>query len=212
MRQYMRSPNQKRYQRGRHSGNNRNNNSGRQYNRNTSFESNGPNVRLRGTAQQLAEKYQQHARDAGANGDYVLRENYLQHAEHYYRIYEPLEAAQNQAAQNAQGADGEPNEMADGDSSQENNDGLYAGQANTTRTRRRRWEMNGDDRGDNRGANRDNNRDTNRDANRDTNRDNRQQRTQNTDSPENDMPASDSDADTDPFNGDKPAFMNLDDK
>src|SRR5919199_1415863 len=58
-----------------------------------SYESNGPDVKIRGTAQHIAEKYSQLARDAQASGDPVAAENYLQHAEHYYRI---IAAAQEQ--------------------------------------------------------------------------------------------------------------------
>jgi hypothetical protein len=51
-----------------------------------SFESNGPEAKVRGTAQQILEKYQALARDAYSAGDRILAEGYLQHAEHYYRI------------------------------------------------------------------------------------------------------------------------------
>ena len=51
-----------------------------------SFESSGPDVKIRGTAQHIAEKYMALARDAIGSGDLVLGENYLQHAEHYNRI------------------------------------------------------------------------------------------------------------------------------
>jgi len=51
-----------------------------------SFESTGPDVKIRGTPAHIAEKYMSLARDAGASGDPVLAENYLQHAEHYNRI------------------------------------------------------------------------------------------------------------------------------
>lgn len=51
-----------------------------------SYESNGPDVKIRGTAQHIAEKYTQLARDAQVAGDPVASENYLQHAEHYFRI------------------------------------------------------------------------------------------------------------------------------
>src|SRR5262245_3948069 len=51
-----------------------------------SFESNGPDVKIRGTPAHIAEKYMSLARDALASGDPVLAENYLQHAEHYNRI------------------------------------------------------------------------------------------------------------------------------
>jgi hypothetical protein len=51
-----------------------------------SFESNGPDVKVRGNAPHIAEKYMQLARDAQSSGDSVMAENYLQHAEHYFRI------------------------------------------------------------------------------------------------------------------------------
>ncbi|WP_377845943.1 DUF4167 domain-containing protein [Bosea sp. UC22_33] len=61
-----------------------------------SYESNGPDVKVRGTAQHVAEKYLQLARDAQSSGDTVAAESYFQFAEHYYRI---LLAAQEQMAQ-----------------------------------------------------------------------------------------------------------------
>ena len=51
-----------------------------------SYDSNGPDVKIRGTASHIAEKYQSLARDALASGDMVMSENYYQHAEHYLRI------------------------------------------------------------------------------------------------------------------------------
>jgi hypothetical protein len=57
------------------------------------FESNGPDVKIRGTASHVAEKYIQLARDAQASGDPVAAENYFQHAEHYFRM---IAAAQEQ--------------------------------------------------------------------------------------------------------------------
>jgi len=50
------------------------------------YESNGPDVKIRGTASHIAEKYMSLARDALASGDMVTAESYLQHAEHYNRI------------------------------------------------------------------------------------------------------------------------------
>jgi Domain of unknown function (DUF4167) len=50
------------------------------------YESNGPDVKIRGTASHIAEKYLQLARDAQSSGDPVSAENYLQHAEHYFRL------------------------------------------------------------------------------------------------------------------------------
>ncbi len=55
-------------------------------NRNQIFDSNGPDVRIRGTAHQVCEKYLALAKDASSVGDVVLAESYLQHAEHYQRI------------------------------------------------------------------------------------------------------------------------------
>jgi hypothetical protein len=50
------------------------------------FDSNGPEVRIRGTAHQICEKYQLLARDAASQSNWVLSQSYLQHAEHYQRI------------------------------------------------------------------------------------------------------------------------------
>ena len=50
------------------------------------YESNGPDVKIRGTASHVADKYVQLARDAQTSGDPVAAENYFQHAEHYYRL------------------------------------------------------------------------------------------------------------------------------
>ena len=60
------------------------------------YESNGPDVKIRGTASHVADKYVQLARDAQASGDPVAAENYFQHAEHYYRL---IAAAQEQFRQ-----------------------------------------------------------------------------------------------------------------
>ena len=65
-------------------------------NRNHVFDSSGPDVRLRGTAQQLFEKYLQLGRDATSGGDRVAAEGYFQHAEHYFRILGAMAAVQNQ--------------------------------------------------------------------------------------------------------------------
>jgi Domain of unknown function (DUF4167) len=60
------------------------------------YESNGPDVKIRGTASHVAEKYLQLARDAQSSGDPVSAENYFQHAEHYFRL---IAAAQEQFRQ-----------------------------------------------------------------------------------------------------------------
>ena len=80
------------------SSNNSNNNSNRRHrNRNNNgrrnnqprtqvYDSNGPDVRIRGTAHQVAEKYLTLAKDATSSGDRIVAENYFQHAEHYIRM------------------------------------------------------------------------------------------------------------------------------
>jgi hypothetical protein len=74
----------------------RNQQNGIPLNRNHVFDSSGPEMRVRGTAQQLYEKYQQLARDASSNGDRVTGEAYYQHAEHYFRIISAINQAQGQ--------------------------------------------------------------------------------------------------------------------
>jgi hypothetical protein len=64
-----------------------------------SFESNGPDVKIRGTAAHIAEKYVTLARDAGSSGDRVAEQNYLQHAEHYFRIVAAAQAQMPQPQQ-----------------------------------------------------------------------------------------------------------------
>ena len=76
------------------------------------YESNGPDLKIRGNASHIAEKYLQLARDSNSSGDRVTAENYLQHAEHYFRI---MAAQQAQAAQYAaQQAAQNPNRPPDG--------------------------------------------------------------------------------------------------
>ena len=68
---------------------------------NRSYDSNGPDARVRGTASQVYEKYQALARDAMSAGDRVMAENYQQHAEHYFRIlqsFQPPASDNNDAA------------------------------------------------------------------------------------------------------------------
>jgi hypothetical protein len=92
-----------------------NNNGGGGYNPNRTYDSSGPEIKIRGSASHVYEKYLQLARDANSGGDRVMAENYLQHAEHYYRIMAAAAAQQaqyaaQQAAQNPRplGADGQP--------------------------------------------------------------------------------------------------------
>jgi hypothetical protein len=87
-----------------------------------SFESNGPDVKIRGTALHIAEKYLQLARDAQSSGDRVAGESYLQHAEHYFRI---VAAAQAQMPQPQQGF---RNDDEDGDEEDERSNGYGDGE------------------------------------------------------------------------------------
>ena len=58
------------------------------------YDSHGPDIRIRGTAQHVAEKYLQLARDAHTGNDPVAAENYLQHAEHHFRLIAAAQAMQ----------------------------------------------------------------------------------------------------------------------
>ena len=60
------------------------------FNRNTTFDSNGPEGRLRGNAQQLFEKYTALAYDANAAGERISAEAFTQYADHYYRIHQSI--------------------------------------------------------------------------------------------------------------------------
>jgi len=116
-------------------GSNNNNNKNRQRGRNNNnggrkhlnplsrnYESNGPDVKVRGNAAHITEKYVQLARDAHASGDSVMAENYLQHAEHYFRI---VAAAQPQGMQRTDqfGQDYDGNEQ-DGDDGDGQGEGM----------------------------------------------------------------------------------------
>jgi hypothetical protein len=83
-------PNLKQRSRGRN-----NNGGGKKHmpSRNQTYDSNGPDIRIRGNAHQVLEKYLTMARDAASQGDRIAAENYYQHAEHYFRVIN----SQNQA-------------------------------------------------------------------------------------------------------------------
>ena len=99
---------------------NRNNNNNNRRGQNPMtrvYESNGPDIKIRGTASHIAEKYLQLARDARSSGDPVAAENYYQHAEHYFRL---IAAAQEQFRQNQQQPRGDEHVSDDGDDDGEN--------------------------------------------------------------------------------------------
>ncbi len=134
------------------------------------YESNGPDVKIRGSAQHVAEKYAMLARDASAAGDRVMAENYLQHAEHYNRI---IAAAQ---AQFQQPRDDRDTRDSDDDDDEDGYDtGNYSrndmSDRNDRNDRDRRFQSNG---GRDGGNGRDNGGRDN--GGRDRNRDNNNQR------------------------------------
>jgi len=59
-------------------------------NRNQMFDSSGPDVRVRGNAHQVFDKYQGLAREAAASGDRIMAEAYWQHADHYFRFIQSM--------------------------------------------------------------------------------------------------------------------------
>jgi hypothetical protein len=82
-----------------------------------SYDSRGPDVRIRGTALHVAERYVQLARDAHTGNNPVAAENYLQHAEHYFRLIAAAQAAQLQVQNGGGPATGQsaPEDFADSD-------------------------------------------------------------------------------------------------
>jgi len=85
----MRQPQNAKRGRGRgRRGNGNNNHHNHVPNRNTSYESNGPDVKLRGNAQQLHEKYMGLAHDAASAGERISAEAYTQFADHYFRLHQ----------------------------------------------------------------------------------------------------------------------------
>lgn len=64
----------------------------------TTFDSNGPNVKIRGNAYQVFERYIALAREAQASGDRIAAENLYQHAEHYFRVMNAMGDGQQQGA------------------------------------------------------------------------------------------------------------------
>lgn len=82
-------------------------------NPNRALDSNGPDVRIRGTANQIYDKYQALARDASSSGDRIKAESYLQHAEHYFRLIRSMQVSQQPQSPAPQAAaDGESEQPA----------------------------------------------------------------------------------------------------
>lgn len=91
-----------------------NNNKPHHNNSNRTLESNGPDVKVRGTAQHIYEKYLQLARDANSTGDRVVAESYLQHAEHYFRMLVANQALQQQQFNHNQNSNHQGNGQVNG--------------------------------------------------------------------------------------------------
>jgi hypothetical protein len=86
------------------------------------FDSSGPEGKVRGTPQQIIDKYNQLARDAQLSNDRVAAENFQQHAEHYLRMLAEAqreqEARQQQQQQQQGGGQRERGEGSDRDNQQ----------------------------------------------------------------------------------------------
>src|SRR3954469_21903712 len=110
----MRNGQNKQRMRNRNNNNNNNNNNNRRGQNPLTrvYESNGTEIKIRGTASHIAEKYLQLARDGQSSGDPVAAENYYQHAEHYFRI---IAAAQEQFRQNQPQQQQQPPQRMDND-------------------------------------------------------------------------------------------------
>lgn len=98
-----------RYHRSNNGGGARHQNGQVSFNRNHVFDSNGPDGRIRGNAQQLCEKYNQHGRDALSSGDRVAAESFFQYVEHYSRLLNTINQAVQQRHRPIQPSGGQDN-------------------------------------------------------------------------------------------------------
>lgn len=104
--------------------------------RNQSFESNGPDVKVRGNAQQIVEKYLTLARDASSAGDRINAESYYQFAEHYYRVMNAAnEQQRQQQQQQQQSADSEGEAQPNGEAPENGDASENEGNQNGRRRR-----------------------------------------------------------------------------
>ena len=141
----------------------RNRRSGGQ-NPNRHYESTGPDVKIRGSAQQIYEKYQQYARDAQSAGDRVAAENYLQHAEHYGRIVASMQP-KDRPGDDADDGDEYDDDMDDGNDAEESVAAPSGGQGAAG------YNGNGGNAGNNGNGGGNNNRNRDRDRDKDRGRD-----------------------------------------
>ena len=98
-------------------------------NRNTSYESNGPDVKLRGNAQQLHEKYMALAHDAATSGERISAEAYTQFADHYFRLHQAAVGVAETKRQQEQANAAVDDAAASGDSRRESEPAAENGEA-----------------------------------------------------------------------------------
>ena len=131
----MRQPQNAKRGRGRGRRGNGNNHQNHVPNRNTSYESNGPDVKLRGNAQQLCEKYMALAHDAASAGERISAEAYTQFADHYFRLHQAAVGVGETKRQQEQVASASSTEVEPGDAgSAEGPAGEIAGEASDAAT------------------------------------------------------------------------------
>lgn len=111
----MRQPQNAKRGRGRGRRGNGNNHHNHVPNRNTSYESNGPDVKLRGNAQQLHEKYMTLAHDAASAGERISAEAFTQFADHYFRLHQAAVGVAETKRQQGQAATAVSAEATSGD-------------------------------------------------------------------------------------------------
>lgn len=112
------------------------------------FDSSGPEGKVRGTPQQIIDKYNQLARDSQLSGDRVATENFQQHAEHYLRML--AEAMKEQAERQAQQQQNQQNNYNNQNSNQQNAN--QGGQHNNQNNQDRQNNQRRNDRNDRGGA------------------------------------------------------------
>ncbi len=130
---------------------------------NRSLESNGPDVKIRGTAAQIYEKYAQYARDAQSGGDRVRYETYLQHAEHYYRVMAASMPRERLLQQQEAGLQAQ-NALDEGDAQQTDGNG-YSEQQDPTRANEQHGQNHNNNQNNNHGGHSNNDADNGDDEN-----------------------------------------------
>lgn len=107
------------------------------------FDSNGPSIKVRGSAQQVLDKYLTLARDAQTSGDRVQAESYLQYAEHYYRVLNSDQSAGNQGGGNQGGGNQRGGNQGGGNQGGGNQGGGNQGGGNQNNQQQNRPDQNG---------------------------------------------------------------------